>query len=269
LATRIKSGKLKGIITSREMQETIREVQATALIFYVGSQAMQDNDEDTFAGKWYARIQREALTIIGAVDPRLFVGEPRLLSFLTKLTDNLVELAMWSEYKTDGKDFKEGDLKGLTALQRQFTPSAFRQFAKPNSTSGDAELDTFLKEAKDEKQSISEEVETVSKELSTLPPEQANARLTEIAKTNLPLAKKIKAKVLADKKKANWTPTDQAISQLGVENGKRAEYVFKKANTMQPEEANAYIKDLAVKGVISKSVVDQIRALKQQQSPSN
>jgi len=269
LATRIKSGKLKGIITSREMQETIREVQATALIFYVGSQAMQDNDEDTFAGKWYARIQLEALTIIGAVDPRLFVGEPRLLSFLTKLTDNLVELAMWSEYKTDGKDFKEGDLKGLTAIQRQFTPSAFRQFAKPNRTSGDAELDTFLKEAKDEKQSISEEVETVSKELGNLPPEQANARLTEIAKTNLPLAKKIKAKVLADKKKADWTPTDQAISQLGVENGKRAEYVFKKANTMQPEEANAYIKDLAVKGVISKSVVDQIRALKQQQSTSN
>jgi len=135
--------------------------------------------------------------------------------------------------------------------------------------SGDKELDAFIKESNKESAEINQEVNQVSKELGNLPPEQANARLTEIAKTNLPLAKKIKAKVLADKKKADWTPTDQAISQLGVENGKRAEYVFKKANTMQPEEANAYIKDLAVKGVISKSVVDQIRALKQQQSTSN
>ena len=255
LATRIKSGKLKGIITSREMQETIREVQATALVFYVGSQAMQDNDEDTFAGKWYARIQMEALTIIGAVDPRLFVGEPRLLSFLSRLTDNLAELAMWSKYKTDGKDFKEGDLKGVKFLERQFTPTVFKQFDKPQSKTGDAELDAFIKVNKAEKTEAADAVEQTYLEIKDLPKAQIKARLQEIGASDPEMLDKVIDKLTAPE----LTTTEKAIKSL--DNKARAAYIDKKLRAMPKSERKAYMSNLIEKGVISDATLEELESL--------
>lgn len=128
LSNRIKSGNFKGTLTSREFQETYRAIEMSAAIYYVGSKAMEDVDQDTFIGKLYARIQMEALTIMGGIDPTVFASTPRLASFIIRLTENLKTLVTLEKYKTTGKGYEEGELKGVNYLQKQFTPSVVKQF---------------------------------------------------------------------------------------------------------------------------------------------
>jgi hypothetical protein len=115
-----------------------------------------------------------------------------------------------------------------------------------------------LNKQREEQSARTLQADKLFKELKQLTPEEANAKLVEIAREDKKMAEMIKERV----KKDNWTPAEKAIQSLGVENGKRAEYVYNKAKQMTPEEANAYLVELFKKGVISKNVVEQIKELK-------
>lgn len=131
-AGRIRRGEIKDLATSRELKEIIRQAETVAVALYVGAIIAGHDDDDGFIAKLKARVQQEALTLVGGLDPRFFLASPRLVSWLTTLADNLFELATMEEYKTDSKYGDKGDLKGLGGLKQQFTPGVIRQFLPDN-----------------------------------------------------------------------------------------------------------------------------------------
>ncbi|MEK9207963.1 MAG: hypothetical protein AAB922_05745 [Patescibacteria group bacterium] len=86
------------------------------------------------------KTTREALTLIGALDPRFIVGfaKPRLVSFLEDLADSLVSIAKMEEYKTSGR---EGELKGVNKLQRILTPAAINPFVNEPDRKTQSKID--------------------------------------------------------------------------------------------------------------------------------
>ena len=67
----------------------------------------------------------------------LFLSAGRTVSFVEQLGRNLKEIAMLEKYKSSGYWGKEGELKGVKHLQRQFTPMAIRQFGSKKKPTSD------------------------------------------------------------------------------------------------------------------------------------
>jgi hypothetical protein len=143
------------------------------------------------------------------------------------------------------------------------SPSVLSQLTRSRE---ERELEKTRQAELKERREISNRVDIIINELEKLPPEQANARLVEIAREDVDLAKRIRAAVKEERRfdglDKKTIEEYQAIQRLGVTNGKRAEYVYRRASKMEPAEANAFIKELAERGVISKNVIDQIRELR-------
>ena len=58
------------------------------------------------------------------------------------------------------------------------------------------------------------------------------------------------------------TYTDRLITQLGVENGERARFLFKELQELKTQERKrAYYQEMKDKGIITKRVGDQIKFL--------
>lgn len=136
IADMMRKGEIKDLAKSRQLHETIREIEVTAAALYVGSIVNSAIPDDSFVGKLKARVMRETLTILQGLDPRLFLSMPRLGTWMYQLADNIITLALMEEYKTDSKYGDKGDNKGWGALKRQFTPAFLRQFIpdpKPKS----------------------------------------------------------------------------------------------------------------------------------------
>lgn len=132
-AGRIARGEIKDLAKSREIKEIIRQAETVAVAVYLGAVISGHDDDDSYIGKLKARISQEAMTLLGGLDPRFFLASPRLVSWLTTLSDNLIELATLEEYKSDSKYGDKGDLKGWGGLKQQFIPGFIRQFLPSKS----------------------------------------------------------------------------------------------------------------------------------------
>ena len=86
-----------------------------------------DTKDDTFVSKLKARFVRETASSLSALNPTTWLSI-RPLEFVQQLAEGIDLLIKLEEYKTSGKDYQKGDLKGLTTLKRELTPSALRQF---------------------------------------------------------------------------------------------------------------------------------------------
>ncbi len=86
-----------------------------------------DEKDDTFVGKLKQRFVRETASSLSALNPSTWLSI-RPLEFAQELAEGIDLLIKLEEYKTSGKDYKKGDLKGVKVFQREFTPSAVRQF---------------------------------------------------------------------------------------------------------------------------------------------
>lgn len=89
----------------------------------------EDDDvkDDTFISKLKARFVRETASSLSALNPTTWLSI-RPLEFVQQLAEGIDLLIKLEQYKTSGKDYQKGDLKGLTTLKRELTPSALRQF---------------------------------------------------------------------------------------------------------------------------------------------
>jgi hypothetical protein len=139
LSVMLKRGEIKDFAKSKELQETIREIEVSMVAIYVGSLIVGSIEEDSFLGKLKAKLYRESMTILQGLDPTLFISMPRLGTFLAQLAGNLKQIALLEEYKTDSKYGDKGDLKGVGGLYRQFTPAFMRQFIPEDSNSASSE----------------------------------------------------------------------------------------------------------------------------------
>jgi hypothetical protein len=126
IATLKKSG-----IKSREAQELLRITVFTSLMVLAVA-SMDDDDEDkSFLAEIKRKVIRESLTLIGALNPTLFLSEPRLLAFLIDLGKSLTSLATLEQYKTTKKGkYQKGDLTAPEKLKRTITPKMIKQFDK-------------------------------------------------------------------------------------------------------------------------------------------
>ena len=108
------------------------------------------------------------------------------------------------------------------------------------------------------------EAERLYDELKKMPPDQANATAKELRKTDPLLYNKLKDVV--EENKLGLTSQDKMIKSLGVENGERAKYIYQQAQKINEEQgaeaANAYIKELKDKKLISDNIMKQMRKLK-------
>lgn len=135
VAKMLAKGEGKTALTAKQTKEIIRQAEITALAVFMGAMIAGHDDDDSVVGKLKARIQQESMTLLGGLDPRLFLASPRIISWLTQLSDNLISIAKLEEYKTDSKYGDKGDLKGVGGLKQQFTPGFIRQFIPNNSGS--------------------------------------------------------------------------------------------------------------------------------------
>jgi hypothetical protein len=131
IAGNLKKGEFKKTVTSKEAREIMRAVEVTTAALVLGSVLLTDEDGSPLS-KLEKRVRQEALTILGGVDPTVFVATPRLYSWLQQLAGNLKQIVLLEEYKTDSKYGDKGDLKGVGGLKQQFTPGFIRQFIPDN-----------------------------------------------------------------------------------------------------------------------------------------
>lgn len=135
VASMLKKGEFKKTLGAKETRELMRAIEATTAAIVVGMVIAAEEGDDSPIAKLRNRIKQEALTILGGVDPTVFLATPRLYSWLQQMATNLKQLALLEEYKTDSKYGDEGDLKGLGGIKQQFTPGFIRQFLGDNKSS--------------------------------------------------------------------------------------------------------------------------------------
>jgi uncharacterized protein YfbU (UPF0304 family) len=109
-------------LTCEEAREIYRIVGTTIAITTVLALSGDDEDDDqnTFIGKMYWRAKREVYTLTQGLDPRFWLMLPRTVTWLYKLSEAMINLATFEEYKT-----KEG-LKGVNQLKKAVTPGMIR-----------------------------------------------------------------------------------------------------------------------------------------------
>jgi hypothetical protein len=107
-------------LTTTEAKELYRFIGLCSSVVIVGAMAAGDDDRDTSAiGKLKQKVYREALTLMQSVDPKLWLGTPRMLVWLTKMGVNIH--ALFTLETT-----REGELKGAKGIVKQLTPGQLR-----------------------------------------------------------------------------------------------------------------------------------------------
>jgi hypothetical protein len=129
LSTLLTKDKRLGV---NSLAEFYRILELVGLVVIVKSFIGTDKDDNSMIGQLKRRAYMEATTLLQAIEPKLFLGVPRIQKFLSDLGINLSLLYKFERYK---RGEKQGELIGLEHLIKQFTPRAIKQFyAKPKTT---------------------------------------------------------------------------------------------------------------------------------------
>ena len=113
-------GKFKEASKSREFHELLRASAVTSAVAITGLAVFDDDDDEGFVNTLLRKTHREALTILGAINPAVIAGEPRLMSFVADLAKSITMIIKLEQYKT-----KQG-LKGVAKLKRTVTPRVIK-----------------------------------------------------------------------------------------------------------------------------------------------
>ena len=181
---------------------------------------------------------------LGGVAPQLLNASDRALSAAGVIPDDQV-----------------GGYGPLDAIGRRFYGAA------GGAVSADeiAEMKKRDQESEKNKKEREEEAEKIHEELKSLPKEEANTILDEIKVEDPLLRKEIGDLITFDKEGIELSPDEKYLRQLNVYDGTRAKYIFDKSEEIREkdgkEAANAYLKDLERKKIISSDVKKQIRSL--------
>lgn len=120
----IKGGKS---LSSKEAQEVYRGILTTVTLLTIYS-SIDEKDDKSFLGQIKAKIMRETLTFAQGVSPDVWARTPVLMAFIDRLGKNIMMIIKMERYK------RTGELKGLKALQKQFTPVAAKHVLKEEKT---------------------------------------------------------------------------------------------------------------------------------------
>lgn len=122
------------------------------------------------------------------------------------------------------------------------------------------EVDKILQTQSRERFYIKDEAEKLYEQWNNIPKEEARANWMALNKENPDLAKKITE--IANQEAKGLTYLERQITELGVENGERAKYLFGKLNELETSEEKKALWELyAEKKIISPDVAKQIKYL--------
>ena len=271
--------------TSKEAKELFTMFTNTAAVLTLGSWLVSEADDDTFIGKMRARVYKETLTLLGAIDPATFMGVPPLADDIARFGKNVSTLFKLEKYEQSGRGYRAGELKGLKGLKRQFTPSAIKQFVKPKTIAEEIYKQLNSSKTREEKKEILETylqsgelTDNVAKKIQDLKTEDvAKDILKELDKTGSSEEKKA---LLVEYAKSGKLTDDVAdiISQeltdkkTGISNkekeirdgttAQKTRYIKKKMDKAGSlEEKKEVLKDLAIKGILTDNVADEVSKL--------
>lgn len=125
------------------------------------------------------------------------------------------------------------------------------------------DLTALLTDQQNSRTKKAQDAEALYAEIKAMPEGEGTKRALEIKKEDPELFAKIKG--MKDAEAKGVTGVEKLMLQLGVENGARAEYIFKEIMKLPDSTArNAYYSDLKKKGVVTRQVDAQISRLRSQ-----
>ena len=126
----VKEGDKMGLV-SEEVRQLFKIVVGGIGIYLFFHGLFGDDPKDkSFTARLKRRIILESTSALSAINPSTWL-QIRPLQFAMDIADAVDQLIKLEEYKTSGPGYQKGELKGVKSLERQFLPSAFRQFIEP------------------------------------------------------------------------------------------------------------------------------------------
>lgn len=113
---------------SREAQELLRASIVTTLAVLAARSFAGDDEDKSFAGTILSKAYRDALSLIGALDPKLWLATPRVISFISDLGNALSQIIKLETYADSS------ELKGTNTLARTVIPRSIQQFLPESVT---------------------------------------------------------------------------------------------------------------------------------------
>jgi hypothetical protein len=121
-----------GTLKTEEFQQFKNAVEVTAAAFVAMS--IVPDDDDSFIGQMKNKLKRESLTLVGALDPTFWAGEPRLLAWAGEVAQVAKELYTLEGYSEDAPMELRGKLKGVEHAKGLVTPRAATLFQSEETT---------------------------------------------------------------------------------------------------------------------------------------
>lgn len=132
IVKRLKAGET--VRGSRELNELVRSTVIMSLVGVALMSMLGGDDKDkkvsemTFFENLQYKLTRDLLSTVGALDITTFVQTPRILQFMQDFGSATKQLVTLEEYKRNGDNYEEGDLKAPNAFKRLLEPRAIKQF---------------------------------------------------------------------------------------------------------------------------------------------
>jgi hypothetical protein len=249
-------------LNTREGQELVRSALLMSVIAILSSALLSDDEDEkdkTWTRKMIEAVRRDALSLIGALDLKLWTKVPPTAQFVGDISIAIDKLIRLEQYEKDGEGYKEGDLKGINAIQGKLTPAALRQFGfDPNDKDIPEELDgldstveEYLKEKKKEEEEMDKLFEDIKKDGLT---QAEKDQLTQMVSDG-----KITAQQVETRLRPDLTQEEKLLNKLQVRDGSRARAIYDRLQLV--EDKQAYVDRLEKVGVLSEDVKKQLAKL--------
>jgi hypothetical protein len=124
LAKKLKNGEAWG---SEELTRLRRAAEVTIAAILLGMAIGDKDDDSSFGGQLLKKVRREALTIMGALDPSIWTAAPRMLQWIEQLGEAIKMIITLEEYK------EKPGLKGVAQLKRMLTPRMISMFLQEDN----------------------------------------------------------------------------------------------------------------------------------------
>jgi hypothetical protein len=168
------------LIHSDNFKETMHTILLGVGAYLVGQYVLQPDENDkSFYGQLRYKAAREAGSIIQSATGIGVFTSARMMGFSQDLMDAVKTLWTLERYKQNGPGYKEGDLKGVNAIQSVLMPNAIEQFLPEPETPIKTKEDV-IKQLKGEYErgEITKEAlsERLKKELASIKEQEQNRR---------------------------------------------------------------------------------------------
>lgn len=148
IGSKLKGGNFKEALSGKEVLELYRAIELSAILLMIGGYIISEEKDESFIGKLKARAYMEAKTFLGGIDPTLFLATPRLYNFIQDFASNLKKIILLEKYEQSGMWGEEGDLKGVSGMQRLLAPNVLQGFFR-GSSGGEKSLQDVLEELRE------------------------------------------------------------------------------------------------------------------------